>query len=142
MSFVDQNGFMFYYNHNSFESSVWILNLIKVRYLSSSETIVIFNTWMTVTFYYILHILLHMNPFDFVRDFRNTHTDMKLGRNVVRTFLDYYKLTGGISAKPSSSVVPKPGSLRHRDRQPSERATSETSVRQFDNFPGQRYGTP
>ncbi|RUS80951.1 hypothetical protein EGW08_011271 [Elysia chlorotica] len=32
---------------------------------------------------------------------------MKLGRNLARTFLDYYKLTGFISAKPSSSVVPK-----------------------------------
>ncbi|GFO21059.1 cytosolic carboxypeptidase 6-like isoform x1 [Plakobranchus ocellatus] len=32
---------------------------------------------------------------------------MKLGRNLARTFLDYYKLTGFISAKPSSSLVPK-----------------------------------
>lgn len=35
-------------------------------------------------------------------------TDMKLGRNVARTFLDYYKLVGYISAKPSSSINPKP----------------------------------
>ena len=32
---------------------------------------------------------------------------MKLGRNVARTFLDYYKLVGYISAKPSSSLNPK-----------------------------------
>lgn len=34
---------------------------------------------------------------------------MKLGRNLARTFLDYYKLNGVISSKPSSSLVPKPG---------------------------------
>ncbi|CAL1538014.1 unnamed protein product [Lymnaea stagnalis] len=32
---------------------------------------------------------------------------MKLGRNVARTFLDYYKLMGYISVKPSSSIIPK-----------------------------------
>lgn len=35
------------------------------------------------------------------------YLDMKLGRNVARTFLDYYKLVGYISAKPSSSITPK-----------------------------------
>lgn len=30
---------------------------------------------------------------------------MKLGRNVVRTFVDYYKLTGYISTKPSSALL-------------------------------------
>lgn len=34
---------------------------------------------------------------------------MKLGRNLARTFLDYYKLNGYISSKPSSSILPKPG---------------------------------
>jgi hypothetical protein len=32
---------------------------------------------------------------------------MKLGRNLARTFLDYYKLTGFISSKPSSGLNPK-----------------------------------
>lgn len=41
---------------------------------------------------------------------------MKLGRNLARTFLDYYKLTGFISSKPSSSSLPKAGTLRPRDR--------------------------
>lgn len=35
------------------------------------------------------------------------HADMKLGRNVARTFLDYYKLIGYINAKPSSGISPK-----------------------------------
>ena len=34
--------------------------------------------------------------------------DIKLGRNVARTFLDYYKFTGYISTKPSSGLNPKP----------------------------------
>ena len=34
-------------------------------------------------------------------------TDMKLGRNLARSFLDYYKLTGYISSKPSSGLVPR-----------------------------------
>ncbi|KAK2150877.1 hypothetical protein LSH36_384g01074 [Paralvinella palmiformis] len=34
--------------------------------------------------------------------------DTKLGRNVARTFLDYYKYTGYISTKPSSGLNPKP----------------------------------
>jgi len=43
--------------------------------------------------------------------------DMKLGRNLARTFLDYYKLIGFITSKPSSSIVPKPGGpYRSRDR--------------------------
>ena len=42
-------------------------------------------------------------------------SDMKLGRNVARTFLDYYKLVGYISAKPSSSINPK--STRNADNQ-------------------------
>ncbi|CAH1774105.1 unnamed protein product, partial [Owenia fusiformis] len=58
---------------------------------------------------------------------------MKLGRNLARTFLDYYKLTGYISSKPSSSLVPKPGRHsareRHRERGSSERAASEPTVR-------------
>lgn len=47
---------------------------------------------------------------------------MKLGRNLARTFLDYYKMTGLISAKPSSSIVPKPGRYNIRDR---ERANTD-----------------
>ncbi|KAL8600695.1 hypothetical protein ACOMHN_057285 [Nucella lapillus] len=39
---------------------------------------------------------------------------MKLGRNLARTFLDYYKLCGYISSKPSSSMLPKPGATRSR----------------------------
>ncbi|KAF6031023.1 hypothetical protein EB796_010688 [Bugula neritina] len=34
--------------------------------------------------------------------------NMKLGRNVARTFLDYYKLVGYISAKPSAVLHPSP----------------------------------
>ncbi|XP_050388353.1 cytosolic carboxypeptidase 6 [Patella vulgata] len=41
---------------------------------------------------------------------------MKLGRNVARTFLDFYKMTGYISSKPSSSIVPKPYNIGSRDR--------------------------
>ncbi|KAK7492935.1 hypothetical protein BaRGS_00015882 [Batillaria attramentaria] len=41
-------------------------------------------------------------------------SDMKLGRNLARTFLDYYKMTGYISAKPSSTMLPKPGTMRPR----------------------------
>ncbi|KAK7101062.1 cytosolic carboxypeptidase 6-like [Littorina saxatilis] len=40
---------------------------------------------------------------------------MKLGRNLARTFLDYYKMTNYISAKPSSSILPKPGATRPRN---------------------------
>ena len=36
-------------------------------------------------------------------------SDMKLGRNLARTFLDYYKLNGYVSSKPSSGLNPKPG---------------------------------
>ena len=50
---------------------------------------------------------------------------MKLGRNLARTFIDYYKLAGVINTKPSSSIVPKPGAYRIRDRPPHERSTSE-----------------
>ncbi|KAL3868699.1 hypothetical protein ACJMK2_041476 [Sinanodonta woodiana] len=50
---------------------------------------------------------------------------MKLGRNLARTFLDYYKMVGVISAKPSSSIVPKPGAYRIRER-PNERSNSES----------------
>ncbi len=46
---------------------------------------------------------------------------MKLGRNMARTFLDYYKLTGYISTKPSSGLAPKPGHHSARDK----RAVSE-----------------
>lgn len=55
--------------------------------------------------------------------FLNYVPDMKLGRNLARTFLDYYKLSGIISTKPTSSIVPKPGPYRLRDRQ-SERDQS------------------
>ena len=50
---------------------------------------------------------------------------MKLGRNLARTFLDYYKLTGHISIKPISSIIPKPGAFRIRDRPNQERVPSE-----------------
>lgn len=50
---------------------------------------------------------------------------MKLGRNLARTFLDYYKMTGYISAKPSSSMLPKPGANKprpdRRDRTAADR---------------------
>ena len=49
---------------------------------------------------------------------------MKLGRNVARTFLDYYKLTGYISSKPSSGLNPKPG--RHSARQRGDREAEST----------------
>lgn len=49
---------------------------------------------------------------------------MKLGRNLARTFLDYYKLINVISAKPSSSIVPKPGRFSLRDRQ-AERSNTD-----------------
>lgn len=42
---------------------------------------------------------------------------MKLGRNVARTFLDYYKLVGYISAKPSSSISPKSSAHSTSDRE-------------------------
>ncbi|WAR24325.1 CBPC6-like protein [Mya arenaria] len=50
---------------------------------------------------------------------------MKLGRNLARTFIDYYKLAGVVSQKPSSSIVPKPGAYRIRDRNQQDR--SETA---------------
>ncbi|XP_048255716.1 cytosolic carboxypeptidase 6-like isoform X1 [Haliotis rufescens] len=68
---------------------------------------------------------------------------MKLGRNLARTFLDYYKLIGYISAKPSSSIVPKPGMYRHRERQNNDRAVSEPNGRNpLDDtrYYSQRYG--
>ena len=72
--------------------------------------------------------------------------DMKLGRNLARTFLDYYKMTGYISAKPSSSMLPKPGANKprpdRRDRTAAdrdgyggvatERSTSEPLQRSSD----------
>jgi hypothetical protein len=51
---------------------------------------------------------------------------MKLGRNLARTFLDYYKMTGLISTKPSSSIEPKQGRYNIRDRQ-NERANTDPS---------------
>ena len=54
--------------------------------------------------------------------------DMKLGRNLARTFLDYYKLNGCISTKPTSSITPKPGRYSARDREKErfrDRAVSE-----------------
>ena len=50
---------------------------------------------------------------------------MKLGRNMARTFLDYYKLTGYISSKPSSGMTPKAGRHSAKDRRGEGRATSE-----------------
>ena len=41
---------------------------------------------------------------------------MKLGRNVARTFLDYYKLVGYISAKPSSSINLKSPAHGEKDK--------------------------
>ncbi|KAJ8306552.1 hypothetical protein KUTeg_017097 [Tegillarca granosa] len=55
--------------------------------------------------------------------YQTNSSNMKLGRNLARTFLDYYKLSGIISTKPTSSIVPKPGPYRLRDRQ-SERDQS------------------
>lgn len=49
---------------------------------------------------------------------------MKLGRNLARTFIDYYKLAQVISQKPSSSIVPKPLAYR-RDRNIPDRSNSE-----------------
>ena len=57
-------------------------------------------------------------------------SDCKLGRNLARTFLDYYKLNGYISSKPSSSIVPKPGAPPHRrERGGVDRAMSEPFAR-------------
>ncbi|KAI8786838.1 cytosolic carboxypeptidase 6 [Biomphalaria glabrata] len=53
---------------------------------------------------------------------------MKLGRNVARTFLDYYKLVGYISIKPSSGLTPKPSSQLSRSQEKyhsSEKSSSE-----------------
>lgn len=52
-------------------------------------------------------------------------SDMKLGRNLARTFIDYYKLAQVISQKPSSSIVPKPLAYRMRDRNIPDRSNSE-----------------
>ena len=64
---------------------------------------------------------MHRNSTNFL----NHLIDMKLGRNLARTFLDYYKLLGYISTKPSSGLNPKPGrhSAKHKDR--TGRAMSE-----------------
>ncbi|KAH3695502.1 hypothetical protein DPMN_082962 [Dreissena polymorpha] len=59
---------------------------------------------------------------------------MKLGRNLARTFVDYYKLAGVVSAKPSSSIVPKPGAYRIRDRNVQERSNTDS---QFEEKPPQ-----
>ena len=42
---------------------------------------------------------------------------MKLGRNMARTFLDYYKSMGYISSKPSSGITPKAGGGRASARE-------------------------
>ncbi|XP_069127054.1 cytosolic carboxypeptidase 6-like [Argopecten irradians] len=59
---------------------------------------------------------------------------MKLGRNLARTFLDYYKLVNFITAKPSSSIVPKPGAYRSgvRDRQ-HERSQTDPTVESYED---------
>ncbi|KAL5016288.1 hypothetical protein ScPMuIL_005877, partial [Solemya velum] len=62
---------------------------------------------------------------------------MKLGRNLARTFLDYYKLNGYISAKPSSSIVPKPGMFRLRERLQAERFGDPPSSMHYED----RYGS-
>lgn len=49
---------------------------------------------------------------------------MKLGRNVARTFLDYYKLMGFITSKPTSALNPKPGRYNNT-RKDMSRANSE-----------------
>lgn len=55
--------------------------------------------------------------------------DMKLGRNLARTFLDYYKLTGYISTKPSSGLNPKGSQSSAKEgkgsNHPHQRAASE-----------------
>ncbi|KAH9492250.1 Cytosolic carboxypeptidase 6, partial [Bulinus truncatus] len=57
---------------------------------------------------------------------------MKLGRNVARTFLDYYKLTGFISIKPSSGIIPKPAGQQNKPQERntiSDKSLSETVPR-------------
>lgn len=55
--------------------------------------------------------------------------DLKLGRNLVRTFLDYYKLSGYVSSKPSSGLNPKPG------RYPNTRPDRKDSVGRASSEP-------
>ena len=55
-------------------------------------------------------------------------SDMKLGRNLARTFLDYYKLNGYISTKPTSSITPKPGRYSARDREKEKERLRDRAV--------------
>lgn len=61
-------------------------------------------------------------------------SDMKLGRNVARTFLDFYKLVGYISAKPSSSITPK--TSRHSDPSDVGRGDHEENRYNFNIYGG------
>ena len=58
----------------------------------------------------------------------NMILDMKLGRNLARTFLDYYKLNGYISTKPTSSITPKPGRYSARDREKEKERLRDRAV--------------
>ena len=55
---------------------------------------------------------------------------MKLGRNVARTFLDYYKLLGYISTKPSSGLLPKPSHHSAKERKHQENRAASEPLRQ------------
>lgn len=53
---------------------------------------------------------------------------MKLGQNLIKTFLDYYKLTGYINIKPTENLDSKQQQSRETRREfhfPIARATSE-----------------
>ena len=55
---------------------------------------------------------------------------MKLGRNVARTFLDYYKLLGYISMKPSSGLLPKASHHSAKERKHQENRAASEPLRQ------------
>ncbi|CAG5127859.1 unnamed protein product, partial [Candidula unifasciata] len=61
---------------------------------------------------------------------------MKLGRNLARTFLDYYKLTGFITARPMPGIqLKQAGPLpRHRDKSWEKPSLDPFTIAQGDTL--------
>ena len=53
---------------------------------------------------------------------------MKLGRNLARTFLDYYRLIGHIRDKPAATALPKPASITSAANREKEKPVTQSPV--------------
>lgn len=53
---------------------------------------------------------------------------MKLGRNLARTFLDYYRLIGHIKDKPTATALPKPTFVPNVVNREKEKPATQSPV--------------